>query len=69
MFMGWKSSPIEFFSQETFQILGNEALIIAGYKDINISIIHLLAVKTLIFIQLHSFKSANIPQNSAFFEP
>ena len=38
---------IEFFSQETydFQILGNETLIIACYKDIKIVIFHSLAVK------------------------
>ena len=38
---------ITFFAQETydFQILGNEALIIAGYEDIKISIFYWLAVK------------------------
>ena len=71
---------IEFFSKDTyyFQILRNESLIIAGYEDIKISIFHQLAVKlwlkendlhtnnSLISIQIHTFRSANIPQNSAF---
>ena len=41
------NEKIELFSQETydFQILGNEALIIAGYEDIKMSIFHLLAEK------------------------
>ena len=38
---------IELFSQETndFRILGNETLMIAGYKDLKISIFQELAVK------------------------
>ena len=41
-----RNEKIEFFSQDTcdFQILGNEILIIAGYKNIKISILRLLAV-------------------------
>ena len=41
------NEKVAFFSQETynFQILGNEILIIAGYKARKISIFHWLAVK------------------------
>ena len=37
-----ENDKIEFFSKEIydFQILGNEILIIAGYKDIKMSIFH-----------------------------
>ena len=39
-FRGQGDEKIEFFSQETYdyQILGNEALIIPGYEDTEISI-------------------------------
>ena len=68
---------IDCFFQETynFQMLENETLIITGYEDIKISVFYWLDVKLwlkanedqhtnnpgLIFIQTHSFKSANIP--------
>ena len=67
------------FSQETynFHILGNDTMIIADYKDIRISSFHLLVLKlwlkedqsSWVFFQIRSFKSVNLPQNSAFFKP
>ena len=61
------NDKIEFFSQKTykFQILGNETIIDADYKDIKVSIFSLFG--HMIFIQIHSFKSANFPQNSVSF--
>ena len=70
---------IEVFSQEThdFQILGKKIMIIAGYEDLKISILHKLAVKLWLkdddlhrnnplYLSkfIHSVKSANFPQNS-----
>ena len=42
-----RNEKVEFFSLETFsfQILGNETLIITGLQRYKISIFHLLAVK------------------------
>ena len=73
---------IKFFSH--FQILGNETLITTGYKDkkfLCFTVVKLwlkedrdLYTNNLWFSSkfIHSFESAesaNIPQNSAFFEP
>ena len=92
VFVGWKSVSIwilggilkiQFFSQETynFPILRNEALVIADYEDIKISIFaSSLQVMPKGRFELHtnnpwysyknrSFKRANVPQNSAFFRP
>ena len=66
------------FSQEipSFQILGNSTLIISNYKDIRKCLVFIYGLQrygkerwwfthkpSLIFIQLHSFKSANFLQN------
>ena len=44
------NDKMEFFSKKTYdlRIVGNEALITAGYKHIKISIFHYLAVKLLL---------------------
>ena len=70
-----KNEKVAFSSKETydFQVLGNNTSIIAGYKAVKIPIFLKLIVKLwlrkmmiyrnnpLIFIQIHLFKSENIP--------